>query len=367
MNITSDATVLLWRRRNRSAKEDAMAEKILLGMSGGLDSTYSALALQRRGYDVVGAVLKMSESTDIEGARRAAEAVGVPLHIVDCTEKFKNIVIQDFLNEYCAARTPNPCVVCNRYVKVASLCDLAKELGIPYVATGHYVNVGRDEETGRYYIEKAEDRRKDQSYVLWRLTQEQLSMLAFPLRGMNKQDIRAEAKALALPSADAPESQEICFIPTNDYVSYIEEARGKFPKGDFVDMDGKRLGGHEGIIRYTVGQRKGLGIALGKPAFVVSIDPELNTVTLSDDESRIFTDHLVCDTLNFMKLVPGDYEGIRAEVKIRYAAKPEMAKIRVRGDRAEVYFDRPVRAVTPGQSVVFYEGGKILGGGVICS
>lgn len=344
-----------------------MAEKILLGMSGGLDSTYSALALKRQGWDVVGAVLKMSENTDIEGAKRAAAAIGVPLHVVDCTEKFRDIIIRDFLDEYCAARTPNPCVVCNRYVKVASLCDLAKELGIPHVATGHYVNVCRDEKTGRYYIEKAEDRKKDQSYVLWRLTQEQLSMLAFPLRGMNKQDIRTEARALDLPSADAPESQEICFIPTNDYVSYIEEARGKFPKGDFVDADGKRLGRHEGIIRYTIGQRKGLGIALGKPAFVVSIDPTLNTVTLSDDESRIFTDYLVCDTMNFMKLAPGDYDELRAEVKIRYAAKPEMATVHIRGDRAEVYFDRPVRAVTPGQSVVFYEDDGILCGGVIQS
>lgn len=344
-----------------------MAEKILLGMSGGLDSTYSALALKRAGWDVTGAVLKMSENTDIEGAKRAAEAVGVPLHVVDCTETFRNVVIRDFLDEYCAARTPNPCVVCNRFVKVASLCELAKSLGIPHVATGHYVNVKKDETTGRYYIEKAEDRRKDQSYVLWRLTQEQLSMLAFPLRGMSKSDIRAEAKELALPSADAPESQEICFIPSNDYVSYIEEARGAFPKGDFVDMSGKKLGRHEGIIRYTVGQRKGLGISLGKPAFVVSIDPVQNTVTLSDDESRIFSDHLVCDTLNFMKLAPADYDEVRAEVKIRYAAKPEMATVRIRGDRAEVYFDRPVRAVTPGQSVVFYENDGILCGGVICS
>ncbi len=342
-----------------------MAEKILLGMSGGIDSTYSALALKRAGYDVVGAILKMSENTDIEGAKLAAESVGVPLHVIDCTEKFRDIVIQDFLSEYTAARTPNPCVICNRYVKVASLCDFAKEQGIAHVATGHYVNVGKDEETGRYYIEKADDRRKDQSYVLWRLTQEQLSMLAFPLRKMSKADIKTEAKELALPAADTPESQEICFIPSNDYVSYIENAVGKFPKGNFVDMDGKKLGTHEGIIRYTVGQRKGLGISLGKPAFVVSIDPQKNTVTLADDERRIFSDRLTCSHLNFMKLVPGEYQEVRAEAKIRYAAKPEMATVRIVGDTAEVRFDHPVRAITPGQSVVFYENDRILFGGII--
>ena len=159
-----------------------MKKKILLGMSGGLDSTYSVLQLKEMGYDVVGAVLKMSDNTDVEKAQFAADTLGVPLHIVDCTKRFRDVVVQDFLNEYAAARTPNPCVICNRYVKIAALCECAKELGIPYVATGHYANVGFDEESGRYYIKKAADMRKDQSYVLWRLTQEQISMLTFPDR-----------------------------------------------------------------------------------------------------------------------------------------------------------------------------------------
>ena len=344
-----------------------MKKKILLGMSGGLDSTYSVLQLKEMGYDVVGAVLKMSDNTDVEKAQFAADTLGVPLHVVDCTERFRDVVVQDFLNEYAAARTPNPCVICNRYVKIASLCDCAKSLGIPHVATGHYANVGFDEESGRYYIKKAADMRKDQSYVLWRLTQEQISMLTFPLAQREKKDVRAQALEQNLPSADAEESQEICFIPTNDYISYIEEAKGVFPEGDFLDEEGRVLGRHKGIIHYTIGQRKGLGLSLGKPGFVTAIDPKANTVTVVSDESRIFSTRLVCDTLNFQKLMPMENGTIRAEGKVRYAAKPTMATVQIKGDVAEVLFDSPVRAVTPGQSVVFYDGDDVLMGGIICS
>ncbi len=339
-------------------------KKILLGMSGGIDSTYSVVELRRQGYEVYGAFLKMSEDSDVASAQRAADALNVPLTVVDCTERFHEIVVGDFLKEYSAARTPNPCVICNRYVKIASLCETAKEMGIECVATGHYTDIGFDETTGRYYIKKARDARKDQSYVLWRLTQEQLAMLMFPLCDLDKSSIKEEAKALALPNADAPESQEICFIPSNDYVSYIEERLGKFPKGSFVDENGKKIGTHEGIIHYTIGQRKGLGLALGKPAFVTAIDPESNTVTVGG-EDKVFTDRLVCHTLNFMALPPRDYEEILAEGKIRYAARPERARVVIKGDRAEIFFERPVRAVTPGQSAVFYDGDKILFGGII--
>ena len=344
-----------------------MKKKILLGMSGGLDSTYSVLQLKEMGYDVVGAVLKMSDNTEVEKAQFAADTLGVPLHVVDCTERFRDVVVQDFLNEYAVARTPNPCVICNRYVKIASLCECAKSLGIPYVATGHYANVGFDEDSGRYYIKKAADMKKDQSYVLWRLTQEQVSMLTFPLALREKKDVRAEALEQNLPSADAEESQEICFIPTNDYISYIEEARGVFPEGDFLDEEGRVLGRHKGIIHYTIGQRKGLGLSLGKPGFVTAIDPKANTVTVVSDETRIFSTRLVCNTLNFQKLKPMDCGTVRAEGKVRYAAKPVMATVQIKGDIAEVLFDSPVRAVTPGQSVVFYDGDDVLFGGIICS
>ena len=334
-------------------------------MSGGIDSTYAATELRSRGYEVVGAFLKMTEDSDTLSAVRAAEALDVPLTEVDCTARFRDVVIGNFLSEYAAARTPNPCIVCNRFVKIAALCETARKMGIPKVATGHYTDVGFCEASGRYYIRKASDPRKDQSYMLWRLTQEQLAMLVFPLNSLLKSDIKAKAKEMALPNADAPESQEICFIPDDDYVSYIEAHLGKFPKGSFVDDGGKTVGTHKGIIHYTLGQRKGLGIALGKPAFVTAIDPKTNAVCVTTDESRIFSDRLVCTELNFMALAPGDYEDLPVEGKVRYAARPERARITVRGDRAEVFFEKPVRAITPGQSVVFYDGDKILFGGMI--
>lgn len=367
MLIMSVATDLPLRQRKATDKERFYGmekKKILLGMSGGIDSTYSVVALRRQGYEVYGAFLRMSDDSDMASAERAAASLDVPLTIVDCREKFGEIVIGDFLKEYSEAKTPNPCVICNRYVKIASLCETAKKMGIERVATGHYTDIGFDAETGRYYIRKARDARKDQSYVLWRLTQEQLSMLMFPLCELDKASIKKEAIELALPNADAPESQEICFIPSNDYVSYIEERIGKFPKGDFIDENGKKIGTHEGIIHYTIGQRKGLGLALGKPAFVTAIDPAANTVTVTG-EDKVFTDRLVCHTLNFMALMPGDYDGLYADGKIRYTAKPERARICITGDRAEIFFEHPVRAVTPGQSVVFYEGDKILFGGII--
>jgi tRNA-specific 2-thiouridylase len=209
--------------------------RILLGMSGGVDSTYAATELRRMGYEVEGAFLKMTEDSDVASARRAAEALDVPLTVVDCTERFRDIVIGNFLSEYAAARTPNPCIVCNRFVKIAALCEQAKKMGISKVATGHYADIVINRETGRYAVRKAADPRKDQSYMLWRLTQEQLSMLVLPLNSLLKSEIKAKAKEMALPGADAAESQEICFIPSDDYVSYIEERLGAFPKGDFKD------------------------------------------------------------------------------------------------------------------------------------
>lgn len=340
-------------------------KKILLGMSGGIDSTYAVTELRKQGYEVIGAFLKMTEDSETESALRAASVLNVPLTVVDCTERFRNIVIENFLSEYAAARTPNPCIVCNRFVKIAVLCETAKKMGIPKIATGHYAKIAFDDETGRYCVCKAADPRKDQSYMLWRLTQEQLSMLEFPLGSFLKSEIKEKAQEMALPNANAPESQEICFIPSDDYISYIEERKGKFPKGDFIDENGVALGRHEGIIRYTVGQRKGLGISLGRPAFVKAIDPELHTVTLTSDETKIFSDRLVCKELNFMALLPGDYEAVSGAGKVRYAAKPEEASAWIRDGEARISFARRVRAVTPGQSVVFYRDDKILFGGMI--
>ena len=374
MRITSAVTVLRLRLQNVAA--DLRAEcgkdyiimeekKILLGMSGGIDSTYAVTELRRQGYEVYGAFLKMTEESETDSVTRVAALLDVPLTVVDCTARFRDIVIENFLSEYAAARTPNPCIVCNRFVKIAVLCEKAREMGISKIATGHYAKIGFDAETGRYYVGRAADPRKDQSYMLWRLTQEQLSMLELPLGSLLKSEIKARAAEMELPNADAPESQEICFIPSNDYVSYIEERRGKFPKGSFTDENGNPIGTHEGIIRYTVGQRKGLGISLGRPAFVTAIDPALNTVTLTCDESRIFTDRLICSGLNFMALAPGDRFSVRGEGKVRYAAKPEGAFALIENGKAQISFERQVRAVTPGQSVVFYGGDRILFGGMI--
>ncbi len=336
--------------------------KILLGLSGGLDSTYAAHVLREQGHEVVGASVIMHEYTDVTSAKESAEAVGVPHITLDAREAFKERVIARFLADYTAGRTPNPCVECNPAVKFAALCDYAEENGFDAVSTGHYASVLR--ENGRCFIRRADDGSKDQSYVLWRLTQKQLSMLYLPLAGMKKSDIREKASALGYKAADAKESQEICFIPDDDYVGYIERALGKtFPEGDFLDENGAIIGRHKGLIRYTVGQRKGLG-AFGQPMFVSRLDPEDNTVTLVPAGGE-FASSMTVNELNFGKLPPMAEGTLDATVKVRYSAKPVPCRIEFAEDRATVAFLAPVRAVTPGQSAVFYEGSDLLFGGII--
>ena len=339
--------------------------KVLLGMSGGIDSTYAVLKLRSLGYEVEGAILKMSEHTDIPAAQRAADALGVKLHVVDCREEFSSCVVENFVSEYCSARTPNPCIVCNREVKFKKLCDCAKAVGCDTVSTGHYARVLRNEENGRYYISRGLDSRKDQSYVLWRLSQEELEMLFFPLADDVKIEVKERSKEMALPSAEAKESQEICFIPSNDHTAYMEELLGKkFEEGNFVDADGKVLGKHKGVPRYTIGQRKGLGISLGTHAFVTSIDPVANTVTLGDEE-ELFKNELCISDLIFQKRIIADGESVRLFAKIRYAAKPVMCTVTVNGGKAHVVLDESARAITPGQSAVFYDGDDVVFGGFI--
>ncbi|MBQ8403164.1 MAG: tRNA 2-thiouridine(34) synthase MnmA, partial [Clostridia bacterium] len=335
------------------------------GMSGGIDSTYAVVKLRTLGYEVEGAILKMSEHTDIAAAERAAEALGVKLHIVDCTEEFRACVVENFVSDYLRARTPNPCIVCNREVKFRKLCECAKSLGIETVSTGHYAHILRDGETGRYYIAKGKDARKDQSYVLWRLSQEELAMLYFPLADDVKTEVKQISKEMALPSAEMGESQEICFIPSNDHTAYIEEYIGKkIPAGNFVDKEGRVLGSHKGVVRYTIGQRKGLGISLGKHAFVTKIDPQANTVTLGD-ECELFTREFEIDNLVFQKHEYQAGESARMFVKIRYAAPPVPCTVNFRENAASVVLDEPARAITPGQSAVFYDEQGVIFGGFI--
>lgn len=334
-------------------------------MSGGIDSTYAVVKLRSLGYEVEGAILKMSEHTDVAAAQRAADALGVKLHVVDCMKEFSKCVVENFVSEYCSARTPNPCVVCNREVKFKKLCNHAKAVGCGTVSTGHYAHVKQNPENGRYYISRGIDDRKDQSYVLWRLSQEELEMLYFPLADDVKTEVKQLSKEMRLPSAEAKESQEICFIPSNDHSAYIEELLGhKFPEGDFIDASGKVLGKHKGVPRYTIGQRKGLGISLGKHAFVTSIDPHGNTVTLGD-EAELFQTELDLSDLVFQKRVIGQGESARLFAKIRYAAKPVPCTVTVQKGGAHVVLDEPARAITPGQSAVLYDENDVVLGGFI--
>lgn len=340
-------------------------KKVLLGMSGGIDSTYAVVKLRSLGYEVEGAILKMSEHTDIEAAKRSADALGVKLHVVDCMDDFSKCVVNNFVSEYCAARTPNPCVVCNREVKFKKLCECAKENGCNIVSTGHYAHVRQNPENGRYYISHGLDDRKDQSYVLWRLSQEELEMLFFPLADDVKTEVKQISKDMALPSAEAKESQEICFIPSNDHAAYMEELLGhSFAEGAFIDANGKVLGKHKGVPRYTIGQRKGLGISLGKHVFVTAIDSNENTVTLGDEE-ELFKTELDISDLVFQKRIIADGESAKLAVKIRYAAKPTACTVTVNGDNAHIVLDEPARAITPGQSAVFYDGDDVVFGGFI--
>ena len=336
--------------------------KILLGMSGGLDSTYSAHLLKNAGHDVEGAVLRMTDETDTVSAERSAAEIGIKLHIVDAREDFKKNVIDYFVSEYTRGRTPNPCSVCNRYVKVKKLVDYALENGYDKVATGHYAKALS--ENGRYCIARSDSGKKDQSYMLSRLTQDQIKMLIFPLESKLKDEIRKEAAKMELSAAAAKESQDVCFIPDGDHKSFIENYSGiVFPEGDFV-FEGEVVGKHKGIIGYTVGQRKKLGIALGEPVYISNIDPETNRITVKRSGGE-FVSSMTVDDLVWQLYKPEEKAEYTLDVKIRYAAQPVPVKVKVSGGTAEVEFFDPARAVTPGQTAVFYDKDKIAFSGII--
>lgn len=340
--------------------------RILVGLSGGLDSTYAALKLINEGHSVEGAVVLMHEFTDTSAAREAALALGISLHVIDMRERFR-LIKDNFVSEYALGRTPNPCILCNPLVKFRALADLAVENGFDKIATGHYARVVSytDGDQTLYTLERAKDQRKDQTYMLHRLPRDILSMLYLPLADEVKTEVREKARALGLKVADAKDSQEICFIPDGNYASYIEDVKGPFSEGDFVLEDGTVIGRHKGIIRYTVGQRKGLGVAYGERIFVSSIDPVKNEIKLSTDGS--FTDTVRVSDLVFSGMrEPSEGETARVEVKLRYLARPVFATAIFDGKGSvTLNLDRPEKSVTPGQSAVMYRGDVLLGGGFI--
>jgi len=336
-------------------------------MSGGVDSTYAVHELRRMGYEVEGAVIKMHEHTETEEAEMSATALGIPLHVIDGVALFEEKVVENFISEYRAGRTPNPCITCNKEVKFRLLYDFARKNGFDKIATGHYADIVRigHGESCRYALKRSLDVKKDLTYMLWRLPQEILSCLVFPLSGMTKETVKNEAEKMNLRAAYRSESQEICFVPDGDYAAFIEERTGKCPEGNFIDESGKILGRHKGIIHYTIGQRKGLGIALGERAFITDINPLTNDITLSVNDS-----HAVGFTVSdivFSGLEKADigYE-TELDVKHRYLAPLTKAHVKfLENGRVKVEFSSPVRAVTPGQSAVFYKDGVVMFGGII--
>jgi len=358
-------------------KLPAEGRKVVVGMSGGVDSAVTAWLLKEAGFEVIGVILRTweggygedSRCCEIDAASETAAALGIPLHVQSCAEDFRYYVSEPFVEEYLSARTPNPCVECNRYVKWAWLTKTADILGAEYVATGHYAGIVQLP-NGRWTIRQAASAGKDQTYVLFRLTQAQLSRTLMPLGAFDKQEVRRLAEEAGIPVAHKKDSQEICFVAEgSSYAEYISEhSERDIPgPGSFVDEEGRVLGTHKGIIHYTVGQRKGLGLPLGYHAYVKEIRPETNEVVISREEA-LYTGEIRCDHVNFMSipdLLPG--EEISSSVRIRYHHAGTPAVLRRSGeDEITVSFEQPVRAATPGQSAVFYdEEGCIIGGGRI--
>lgn len=352
-------------------------KKVLLGMSGGVDSSVAALLLLKAGYDVTGMTMRlrpeafMQQSAsggccsldDIDDARRVCYQLGIDHLVLNFTEQFERDVIQYFAAQYAAGRTPNPCIACNRHLKFDAMLQKARVLGFDFIATGHYAVITQHD-SGRWLLKRA-PASKDQSYVLYSLTQDQLAHTLMPLGTYTKPEARQLAEEAGLRVAHKPDSQEICFVEDNDYASFLERYTGtKAPQGDFIDAQGRILGRHRGITHYTIGQRKGLGISFGKPMYVTKIDAVRNCITLGEEGSQ-YAASLLADDLNFIPFDTLD-KPLQVQAKVRYQAQPADAVLTpVDGDRVRVDFAEPQRSVTPGQAVVFYDGDLVVGGGVI--
>ena len=353
-------------------------KKALIAMSGGVDSSIAAKIMSDRGYLCTGCTMKLYHDNcrhysidsiqpvkeETSDAAQIAECLGMPFYIFDFSELFDEKVVLPFISDYIHGKTPNPCVNCNRFLKFGKLLEKADDLQCDILVTGHYARISYNGK--EYQLKKALDETKYQSYVLYSLTQEQLSRIAFPLGEISKKEVRAIAENSGFLNANRPDSQDICFIPDGDYAGYIEKKLEKsFSPGDFIDPDGKIIGKHRGIIHYTVGQRRGLGVSADAPLYVRSINPDNNTVTLVK-EYGLMVQTVVAGDVN---IISGHSlaKPIRAEVKLRYRQFQQPALVRQENDRLVIFFDKPLRAPAPGQAAVIYQGDVVIGGGTIIS
>lgn len=352
-------------------------KKALIGMSGGVDSSVAALLMQRAGFDCIGVTMRLyappSEDggstccglDDVEDARSVARHLGIPHYAFNFKEEFRHQVMDPFAHSYLSGSTPNPCIACNRHLKFGALMQRARELGCDCVVSGHYARVEQDPATGRYLLKRAADSAKDQTYFLACLTQEQLAAIQFPLGELTKPQVRALAEENGLLNARKHDSQDICFVPDGDYTRFLADYTGrKCVPGDFLDLDGRVVGRHRGTVCYTIGQRKGLNLAMGAPVYVCGKDMAANTVTVGPNEA-LFSKGLLADDW-FWFPFPALTEPMRVTAKIRHSQFDKPATVIPEADGfARVVFDEPQRAITPGQAVVLYQGDTVIGGGTI--
>lgn len=358
---------------------DNQEKSALIAMSGGVDSSVAAWLMLQQGYRCEGTTMRLYRNTDlglsqfhtccserdIDDASEVAFELDLPYEVLDFTMDFGEQIIGKFIRTYEAGGTPNPCIDCNRYMKFDKLLQLARSKGLANIVTGHYARIEREESTGRYLLKKAADESKDQSYVLYMLTQEQLAHTIFPLGEKRKEETRELAERLGFCNARKHDSQDICFVPDGDYVKFMEQYTGKsYTAGDFLDTDGQVVGRHRGAVRYTLGQRRGLGLAMREPVYVCDKNMTANTVSVGP-ESALYASVLMAEELNWIS-IPKLTEPMRVKAKVRYRQSEQWAEVCPMGeDRIRLKFDEPQRAITIGQAVVLYDGDVVVGGGTI--